>query len=245
MLSDELRRYQCQIILPEIGLGGQKKLKRAKVLIVGMGGLGAPASMYLAAAGVGTIGIIDCDDVDLSNLHRQIVYSTKDIGKRKTTSAKRRLIEINPEIKVVAYDTILAEANAKKIIKDYDIIIDGADNFSTRYFVNDACVLLKKPYVYGAVFKFEGQVSIFVRGSCYRCLQPRIPNPLASCEGGVLGVLPGIIGAIQATEAVKLILGRGEPLIGKLLVIDALKMEFRKLILRKNPDCPICGKYAT
>jgi len=229
---------------------GQRKLKRASVLLVGMGGLGSPTAMYLAAAGVGRIGIVDFDVVDFSNLQRQIIFSTEDVGRPKLQAAEERLQGINPNLEIETYETRLTSENALKILENYDIIIDGTDNFPTRYLVNDACVLLGKPNVYGSIFRFEGQASVFYakEGPCYRCLYPEPPPPglVPSCaEGGVLGILPGNIGMIQATEAVKLILGKGEPLIGRLLLFDALAMKYRELKLRKDPNCPICGENPT
>jgi adenylyltransferase/sulfurtransferase len=251
MLSnEEIRRYSRHLIMPEVGMDGQKKLKNASVLIVGAGGLGSPLAMYLAAAGVGRIGIVDFDVVDFSNLQRQIAYSTADIGKPKLEAAKERILGINPNVHVETYGTPLTSENALGILKDYDVIIDGTDNFPTRYLVNDASVLLGKPNVYGSIFRFEGQASVFYakEGPCYRCLYPEPPPPglVPSCaEGGVLGVLPGIVGTIQATEAIKLIVGQGVPLIGRLLLFDALTMKFRELKLRKNPGCPVCGDKPT
>ncbi len=248
--NDEIRRYSRHLIMPEVGMEGQKKLKAASVLMIGAGGLGSPLGMYLAAAGVGRIGIVDFDVVEFSNLQRQILHSTQDVGRPKLDSAKERLLGINPNIQIETYEARLSSENALDILKDYDIIVDGTDNFPTRYLVNDACALLKKANVYGSIFRFEGQASVFYaeEGPCYRCLYPEPPPPglVPSCaEGGVLGVLPGIIGAIQANEAIKLILGTGESLIGKLLLFDALKMKFRELKLRKNPSCPICGVHPT
>lgn len=244
----EIRRYSRHLIMPEVGLEGQRKLKEAKVLIVGAGGLGSPLAMYLAAAGVGHIGIMDFDVVDESNLQRQIIHGTSTLGQKKLESAKNRMLDINPFIDVTTYAEPLSSANALDIFKDYDIIADGTDNFQTRYLVNDACVLLGKPNVYGSIFRFEGQASVFYakEGPCYRCLYPEPPPPglVPSCaEGGVLGVLPGVIGTIQATEVVKLIIGQGEPLIGRLLLYDALEMSFTTLKLRKNPDCVICSDH--
>jgi adenylyltransferase/sulfurtransferase len=244
----EIRRYSRHLIMPEIGMRGQKKLKAASVLLVGAGGLGSPAAMYLAAAGVGRIGIVDFDVVDDSNLQRQIVHGVSSIGKPKLASAKARLLDINPHIAVDGYEEPLTSQNALRILAGYDVVLDGTDNFPTRYLVNDACVLLNKPNVYGSIFRFEGQASVFwaERGPCYRCLYPEPPPPglVPSCaEGGVLGVLPGVIGVIQATEAVKLIVGQGEPLIGRLMLYDALEMRFRELKLRKAPNCPICGEH--
>src|ERR1700757_1373941 len=250
LTSEELQRYSRHLILPEVGLEGQQKLKAAKVLCVGTGGLGSPLAFYLAAAGVGTLGLGDFDVVDASNLQRQIIHSTKDIGRKKLDSAAEKLTALNPALNVVKHETMLSSANALEILKDYDIVADGTDNFPTRYLVNDACVLLGKPNVYGSIFRFEGQASVFAteEGPCYRCLYPEPPPPglVPSCaEGGVLGILPGLVGLIQATEAIKLILGSGDPLIGRLLLYDALGMKFRELKLRKNPDCPACGKNPT
>jgi adenylyltransferase/sulfurtransferase len=244
--NEEILRYSRHLILPDVAMEGQLKLKAAKVLCVGAGGLGAPLSLYLAAAGVGTIGLVDFDVVDLTNLQRQVLYTTPDVGRPKLQVAKERLLAMNPNISVQTYETRLTRENALEIFAEYDIIVDGTDNFATRYLVNDACVLLGKPNVYGSIFRFEGQASVFYakEGPCYRCLYPEPPPPglVPSCaEGGVLGVLPGIIGTIQAMETIKLILGRGEPLIGRLLLFNALKMQFRELKLRKNPHCPVCG----
>jgi molybdopterin/thiamine biosynthesis adenylyltransferase/rhodanese-related sulfurtransferase len=250
LTNDDLGRYSRHLILPEVGMEGQQRLKAAKVLCVGTGGLGSPLALYLAAAGIGTLGLVDFDTVDASNLQRQIIHSTKDIGRKKIDSAQEKLNALNPALNVVKHDTMLTSANALEIFAQYDIIADGTDNFQTRYLVNDACVLLNKPNAYGSIFRFEGQASVFAikEGPCYRCLYPE-PPPLGlvpSCaEGGVLGVLPGMVGVIQATEVIKLILGKGEPLIGRLLLIDALSMRFRELKLRKNPDCPVCGKNPT
>ncbi len=246
----EIRRYSRHLIMPEVGLAGQRKLKEAKVLLVGAGGLGSPMAMYLAAAGVGHIGLMDFDVVDESNLQRQIIHGTSTLGRKKLESAKNRMLDINPFIDVTTYEEPLSSANALDIFRDYDIIADGTDNFQTRYLVNDACVLLGKPNVYGSIFRFEGQASVFYakEGPCYRCLYPEPPPPglVPSCaEGGVLGVLPGVIGTIQATEVVKLIIGRGDPLIGRLLLYDALEMSFTTLKLRKNPDCVICSDHPT
>jgi adenylyltransferase/sulfurtransferase len=229
---------------------GQQKLKAARVLCVGTGGLGSPLALYLTAAGIGTLGLVDFDVVDSSNLQRQIIHSTKDIGRKKIDSAEEKLKALNPAITIVKHETMLSSANALEIIKDYDIVADGTDNFPTRYLVNDACVLLNKPNAYGSIFRFEGQASVFATetGPCYRCLYPEPPPPglVPSCaEGGVLGILPGLIGVIQATEVIKLILGKGDPLIGRLLLLDALGMRFRELKLRKNPECPVCGKNPT
>ncbi|MFX1251871.1 MAG: molybdopterin-synthase adenylyltransferase MoeB [Promethearchaeota archaeon] len=246
----EIERYSRHLILPEVGMKGQRKLKEARVLLIGAGGLGSPLILYLAAAGVGTIGIVDFDVVDYSNLQRQIIHSTDDVGKPKLESARKKILAINPDINIKTYDTQLTSENALEIINEFDVVVDGTDNFPTRYLVNDACVLLGKPNVYASIFRFEGQVSVFhaKEGPCYRCLyaEPPPPGLVPSCaEGGVLGVLPGLVGTIQATEVIKLILGIGEPLVGKLLVIDALDMSFRKLKLRKNPECPICGTNPT
>ncbi len=248
--ADEIGRYSRHLIMPEVTLAGQKKLKQARVLLIGAGGLGAPLGLYLTAAGVGHIGIVDADVVDSSNLQRQVTYTTEDIGVPKLEATKRRLTALNPYTEITTFETRLSSENALEIFKDYDIIVDGTDNFPTRYLVNDACVLLGKPNVYGSIFRFEGQVSIFYakEGPCYRCLYPEPPPPglVPSCaEGGVLGVLPGIVGALQAAETLKLILGIGDPLIGRLLRFDALKMQFREYKLRKDPNCPICGEHAT
>jgi adenylyltransferase/sulfurtransferase len=245
---DEILRYSRHLIMPEVGMEGQLKLKRAKVLCVGAGGLGSPLALYLAAAGVGRLGIVDFDVVDYTNLQRQVIHGTSDVGRPKLDSARATLKEINPHIEVEAYETRLTSENALGILRDYDVVADGTDNFPTRYLVNDACVLLGKPNVYGSIFRFEGQASVFYapEGPCYRCLYPEPPPPglVPSCaEGGVLGVLPGIIGCVQALETLKLILGKGQPLIGRLLLFDALGMKFRELKLRKNPDCPICGAH--
>ena len=247
----EIARYSRHLILPEVGLEGQQKLKAAKVLCVGTGGLGAPLTFYLAAAGIGTIGLVDFDVVDESNLQRQIIHSTADVGRPKIDSAADKLKALNPHVKIVKHETMLTSANALEIIKDYDIVADGTDNFPTRYLVNDACVLSgNKPNAYASIFRFEGQASVFAteEGPCYRCLYPEPPPPglVPSCaEGGVLGILPGLLGVIQATEVIKLILGKGEPLIGRLLLADSLNMKFRELKLRKNPDCPVCGTHPT
>jgi adenylyltransferase/sulfurtransferase len=248
--NEEILRYSRHLIMPEVALEGQKKLKAASVLCIGAGGLGSPLIMYLAAAGIGRLGLVDFDVVDFTNLQRQIIHSTANVGKSKLESAKERIAEINPFVNVETYNTALTSENALELFKDYDIIIDGTDNFPTRYLTNDACVLLGKPNVYGSIFRFEGQATVFDarRGPCYRCLYPEPPPPglVPSCaEGGVLGVLPGIIGVIQSIEAVKLILGKGDSLIGRLVLFDALKMKFRELKLRKNPECPICGENRT
>src|ERR1035438_3419242 len=248
--NEEISRYSRHLILPEVGMEGQQKLKAAKVLCVGTGGLGAPLALYLAAAGVGAIGLVDFDTVDASNLQRQIIHSTATVGKLKVDSAEIMLKGLNPTVNVVKHNTMLTSANALEIFKDYDIIADGTDNFQTRYLVNDACVLLGKPNAYGSIYRFEGQASVFAteEGPCYRCLYPEPPPPglVPSCaEGGVLGILPGLVGVIQATEVIKLILGKGAPLIGRLLLVDALNMRFRELKLRKNPECPVCGTHPT
>jgi sulfur-carrier protein adenylyltransferase/sulfurtransferase len=250
LTKDEILRYSRHLIIPEVGVEGQQKLKAAKVLLVGAGGLGAPLGLYLTAAGIGRIGIVDFDVVDLTNLQRQVIHSTADVGRKKLDSAAEKMKAINPALEIVKYDTALSSENAFEIFKDYDLVVDGTDNFPTRYLVNDACVLLGKPNVYGSIFRFEGQATVFAYegGPCYRCLYPEPPPPglVPSCaEGGVLGILPGTIGLIQATETVKLILGIGEPLVGRLLLYDALGMRFRELKLRKNPDCPICGDHRT
>jgi len=248
--ADEVKRYSRHLILPEVGLDGQRKLKAAKVLCIGAGGLGSPVALYLAAAGVGTIGIVDFDVVDFSNLQRQILHGTPDVGKSKLLSAREKLVALNPEVNVELHDAALSSANALDLFRGYDVIVDGTDNFPTRYLVNDACVLLGKPNAYGSIFRFEGQASVFgtKNGPCYRCLYPEPPPPglVPSCaEGGVLGVLPGIVGTIQATEALKLILGVGEPLIGRFLIFDALSMKFRELKLRRDTECPVCGDHPT
>ncbi len=248
--NEEIARYSRHLIMPEVALDGQKKLKAAKVLTVGTGGLGSPLALYLAAAGVGTIGIVDFDVVDESNLQRQIIHGTSDVGRPKVESAYEKIKDINPNVEVRVHEEALTSENALEILDDYDVIVDGTDNFPTRYLVNDACVLLNKPNVYGSIFRFEGQASVFYaeEGPCYRCLYPEPPPPglVPSCaEGGVLGILPGAIGTIQATETAKLILGIGEPLIGRLLLYDALGMSFREMKLRKDPNCPICGENPT
>jgi adenylyltransferase/sulfurtransferase len=247
---NELTRYSRHLILPEVGVDGQKRLKAASVLLIGAGGLGSPLALYLAAAGVGRIGMIDFDLVDFSNLQRQVLHGTPDVGRPKLHSARDRIQAINPEVRVDLYEARLTAANALDTFRPYDVIIDGTDNFPTRYLTNDACVLLKKPNVYGSIFRFDGQASVFFppHGPCYRCLYPEPPPPgeVPSCaEGGVLGILPGVIGVIQATEAVKLILGNGAPLIGRLLHYDALNMTFREFKVRRNPKCPICGDRPT
>src|SRR5882724_7827780 len=248
--NDEILRYSRHLIIPEVGIEGQKKLKAAKVLLVGTGGLGAPLGLYLAAAGIGRIGLVDFDVVDFTNLQRQVIHSTKDVGRNKIDSAAEKMQGINPHLVIAKHEVALTSENALDILKDYDYVVDGTDNFPTRYLVNDACVLLGKPNVYGSIFRFEGQSTVFAYegGPCYRCLYPEPPPPglVPSCaEGGVLGILPGTIGLIQATETVKLILGIGEPLVGRLMLYDALAMRFRELKLRKNPDCPICGDHRT
>ncbi len=247
---EEVQRYSRHLIMPEVGMSGQKKLKAASVLLVGAGGLGSPLAMYLAAAGIGRIGLVDYDVVDYSNLQRQIIHGTKDVGRSKLQSAKETMLDINPHVQVDTYEVPLTSANALEIIAPYDIVIDGTDNFPTRYLTNDACVLLGKPNVYGSIFRFEGQLSIFdaAEGPCYRCLFPEPPPPGAvpSCAaGGVLGVLPGTVGTMQATEAIKYILGIGESMVGRLLLYDALNMEFTEVHLQKNPQCPICGENPT
>jgi sulfur-carrier protein adenylyltransferase/sulfurtransferase len=250
LTNDEISRYSRHLILPEVGMEGQQRLKAAKVLCVGTGGLGAPLALYLAAAGVGTIGLVDFDTVDMSNLQRQIIHSTSTVGKLKVDSAEIMLKGLNPTLNVIKHNIMLTSANALEILKDYDVIADGTDNFQTRYLVNDACVLLNKPNAYASIFRFEGQASVFgtKEGPCYRCLYPEPPPPglVPSCaEGGVLGILPGLLGVIQATEVIKLILKIGDPLIGRLLLVDALGMSFRTLKLRKNKECPVCGENPT
>jgi len=248
--KEEIYRYSRHLLIPEVGLKGQKKLKESRVLVVGAGGLGSPVALYLAAAGIGTIGIVDFDVVDESNLQRQILHGTDDIGIPKVESAKKKLLEINPYIEVVTYNLNLSKENVLNLIKDYDVIVDGTDNFPTRYLLNDACAFLQKPLVYGSIFRFEGQVTVFdvKKGPCYRCLYPEPPPPgtVPSCaEGGVFGVLPGVIGSIQATEVIKHLLGLGRTLVGKLLFYDALNMEFRFFNLKKDPKCPLCGENPT
>jgi sulfur-carrier protein adenylyltransferase/sulfurtransferase len=250
LTKSEIQRYSRHLIMPEVGMDGQLKLKNAKVFCIGTGGLGAPLGVYLAAAGVGRIGLVDFDVVDNSNLQRQILFGTKDVGRAKIAAAADRLRDLNPEIQIDTYETRLTSDNALDLFKPYDIIVDGTDNFPTRYLVNDACVILGKPNVYGSIFRFEGQATIFAYpgGPCYRCLYPEPPPPglVPSCaEGGVLGVLPGIVGSIQAAETLKLILGAGDSLVGRLLLFDALAMKFRELKLRKNPECPACGDHPT
>jgi sulfur-carrier protein adenylyltransferase/sulfurtransferase len=248
--SNEVARYSRHLIMPEVGVDGQKRLKASSILLIGAGGLGSPLALYLGAAGIGRLGLIDFDVVDYSNLQRQVLHGTADVGRTKLASARDRLAAINPEVRVDLYEERLSSQNVMRIFELYDIVIDGTDNFPTRYLVNDACVLLKKPNVYGSIFRFDGQASIFYppHGPCYRCLYPEPPPPgeVPSCaEGGVLGILPGVIGVIQATEAVKLVLGKGEPLVGRLLHYDALAMKFREFKVRRNPKCPICGDAPT
>ncbi|BDG01175.1 molybdopterin-synthase adenylyltransferase MoeB [Anaeromyxobacter oryzae] len=246
--QEEILRYSRHLIIPDVGVEGQRRLKAARVLMVGAGGLGSPIGLYLAAAGVGTLGLVEFDVVDVTNLQRQVIHGTKDVGRKKVESARDRIHDVNPHVEVVAYDTQLTSENALEIIRNYDLVVDGTDNFATRYLVNDACVLLGKPNVYGSIFRFEGQSTVFCTtdGPCYRCLYPEPPPPglVPSCaEGGVLGVLPGLLGLVQATETVKLIVGAGEPLVGRLLLLDALRMDFRTVKLRKNPSCPACGTH--
>jgi len=248
--NEEILRYSRHLIMPEVGMAGQQKLKAAKVLCIGTGGLGSPLALYLTAAGVGTLGLVDFDVVDYTNLQRQIIHSTPDVGRPKLDSAEEKLRALNPYVDIRKFETSLTSANALEIFRDFDVIADGTDNFPTRYLVNDACVLTGKPNVYGSIFRFEGQASVFATkdGPCYRCLYPEPPPPglVPSCaEGGVLGILPGLVGIIQATEVIKLILGPGEPLTGRLLMVDALAMSFRTLKLRKNPECPACGLHPT
>ncbi len=243
---DEILRYSRHLILPEVTIAGQRRLKAASVLLVGAGGLGSPTALYLAAAGVGRIGIVDFDEVDVTNLQRQVLHGTSDVGRKKIDSARDRLAQTNPHVKLETFDTRLTSENALEIIGDYDLVVDGTDNFATRYLVNDACVLLGKPNVYGSIFRFDGQASVLAAegGPCYRCLFPEPPPPelVPSCaEGGVLGVLPGLVGVIQATEAIKLIVGTGQPLIGRLLLVDAASMQFKTMKLQRNPSCPACG----
>ena len=250
LTKEEVGRYSRHLIMPEVGMDGQRRLKAARVLCIGAGGLGSPASLYLAAAGVGTIGLVDFDAVDSSNLQRQIIHGTPDVGRRKLDSARDRIGELNPNVRFEGHETALTSKNALDILREYDVVVDGTDNFPTRYLVNDACVILRKPNAYGSIFRFEGQASVFAvkDGPCYRCLYPEPPPPglVPSCaEGGVLGVLPGVIGTIQATEAIKLILGVGEPLVGRFLIYDALRMRFRELKLRRDPECPVCGDRPT
>src|SRR5580692_5960072 len=250
LTNDEILRYSRHLIMPEVGMEGQQKLKAARVLCIGAGGLGSPLALYLGAAGVGTLGLVDFDVVDYTNLQRQIIHSTADVGRKKLDSAADKLTAINPFLNIQKFDTRLSSENALELFRDFDIVADGTDNFPTRYLVNDACVLTGKPNVYGSIFRFEGQASVFATkdGPCYRCLYPEPPPPglVPSCaEGGVLGILPGLLGVIQATEVIKLILGKGDSLIGRLLLVDSLGMKFRELKLRKNPDCPVCGTYPT
>jgi adenylyltransferase/sulfurtransferase len=248
--KDEILRYSRHLIMPEVGMEGQLKLKQARVLLIGTGGLGAPLGLYLAAAGVGHLGLVDFDVVDFTNLQRQVTFGSSDVGRRKVEAAKERLSNLNPAIEITTHEAKLTSENALDLFRGYDIIVDGTDNFPTRYLVNDACVLTGKVNVYGSIFRFEGQATVFglPEGPCYRCLYPEPPPPglVPSCaEGGVLGVLPGIVGSIQAMETIKLILGSGDPLVGRLLLFDALQMRFRELKLRKNPDCPLCGQNRT
>ncbi len=247
LTNEEIRRYSRHLILPEVGMAGQEKLKAARVLLIGSGGLGSPLAYYLAAAGVGTIGMVDFDTVDFSNLQRQILHFTRDVGRPKIVSAQEKVEQINPEVTFIPYETRFTSQNAMEIARDYDLIIDGTDNFPTRYLVNDVCVLCKKPNIYGSIFRFEGRVSVFdaQKGPCYRCHFPEPPPPglVPSCaEGGVLGVLPGVIGLLQGVEALKLLLGKGESLIGRMILFDALEGRFREMKVRKDPNCPICGK---
>ncbi|MBI1992649.1 MAG: molybdopterin-synthase adenylyltransferase MoeB, partial [Candidatus Omnitrophica bacterium] len=250
LTRDQILRYSRHLIMPEVGIEGQQKLKDAGILLIGAGGLGSPLGLYLAAAGVGRLGIVDFDTVDFTNLQRQIIHRTEDVGRLKVESAKERIAGINPDVEVAAFNTKVTRENIVELIKGYDVVIDGTDNFPTRYLVNDACVFQKKPNIYGSIFRFDGQATVFApfKGPCYRCLFPEPPPPgmVPSCaEGGVLGVLPGIIGVIQATEAIKLIIGKGEPLIGRLLIYNALKMEFREVRLKRDPSCPVCGDRPT
>ncbi len=248
LTNEEIYRYSRHLIIPEVGVEGQRRLKAARILMVGAGGLGSPVGLYLAAAGVGTLGIVEPDVVDMTNLQRQVLHGTKDVGAKKVESARERIRDLNPHVEVVAHETWLSSENALDIIRQYDLVVDGTDNFATRYLVNDACVLLGKPNVYGSIYRFEGQSTIFCTdaGPCYRCLYPEPPPPglVPSCaEGGVLGILPGLLGTVQATEAVKLVTGVGEPLVGRLLLVDAARMEFRTVKLRRNPQCPACGTH--
>jgi adenylyltransferase/sulfurtransferase len=250
LTAQEVQRYSRHLIMPEVGMEGQKRLKASSILLIGAGGLGSPLGLYLAAAGVGRLGLVDFDVVDFSNLQRQVLHGTPDVGRSKLQSARDRLQAINPEVRVDLYEARINRDNALDLIRPYDLVIDGTDNFPTRYLVNDACVLLRKPNIYGSIFRFDGQASVFVpgEGPCYRCLYPEPPPPgeVPSCaEGGVLGILPGLIGCIQATEAVKLLLGQGSPLVGRLLLYDALAMSFREFKIRRNPRCPICGEQPT
>jgi adenylyltransferase/sulfurtransferase len=248
--AEELRRYARHVILPEVGLEGQRALKAARVLAVGAGGLGSPLALYLAAAGVGTLGLVDFDVVDESNLHRQLLFGTADVGRPKLEAAARRLRDVNPHLEIVPFEARLTSENALDVLRGFDVVADGTDNFPTRYLVNDACVMLGKPNAYASIFRFEGQASVFwaERGPCYRCLYPEPPPPgmVPSCaEGGVLGVLPGLLGTVQAVETIKLVLGIGEPLVGRLLLVDALGMRFRELRVRKDPECAVCGPNPT
>ncbi len=250
LTRDQILRYSRHLIMPEVGIEGQRRLRDAGILLIGAGGLGSPLGLYLAAAGVGRLGIVDFDNVDATNLQRQIIHRTADVGRPKVESAKERILSINPDVEVQAVNARLSRDNIRGLVAAYDVVIDGTDNFPTRYLVNDACVFERKPNIYGSIFRFDGQAAVFApfKGPCYRCLYPEPPPPglVPSCaEGGVLGVLPGIIGVIQATEAIKLIIGRGEPLIGRLLLYNALKMEFREVKLRRNPACPVCGERPT
>ena len=250
LTHEEVARYSRHLIMPEVGMEGQLKLKAARALCIGVGGLGSPVLLYLAAAGVGTLGLVDFDEVDYSNLHRQIIHGTPDVGRSKLDSAKARINALNPEVEVVTHEMALSSENALGLFADYDLVVDGTDNFPTRYLVNAACVIGGKPNVYGSIFRFEGQASVFATkdGPCYRCMFPEPPPPglVPSCaEGGVLGILPGVVGMLQATEAIKLILGVGESLVGRFLLFDALKMRFRELKVRKDPDCPVCGEHPT
>ncbi|HEX9780904.1 MAG TPA: molybdopterin-synthase adenylyltransferase MoeB [bacterium] len=250
LTRDEILRYSRHLIMPEVGIEGQRKLKRAGILLIGAGGLGSPLGLYLAAAGVGRLGLVDFDAVDFTNLQRQVIHGTDDVGRPKVESAKARIAQINPSVEVDAFRIRISRDNVLDLVRRYDIVIDGTDNFPTRYLLNDACVFERKPNVYGSIFRFDGQATTFLpfQGPCYRCLYPEPPPPglVPSCaEGGVLGVLPGVIGLIQATEAVKLVLGRGTPLVGRLLLYNALKMEFREVALRRDPSCPVCGEHPT
>lgn len=250
LTQEEIQRYSRHLILPEVGVEGQEKLKAAKILMIGAGGLGSPLALYLAAAGIGTLGIVDDDVVDFSNLQRQVAHGTKDVGRPKVDSAMESIADINPNVKVIPIRERLTRENITRILKDYDFIIDGTDNFQTRYLVNDACVFAKKPFVYGSIYRFEGQATVFWpgKGPCYRCLfaEPPPPDLAPSCaEGGVLGILPGLIGVIQATEAIKLILGKGDLLIGRLLLVDTMRMDFRQVKFRRNPECPVCSDHPT
>ena len=247
---EEILRYSRHLIMPEVGIDGQRKLKDSGILLIGAGGLGSPLGLYLAAAGVGRLGLVDFDTVDFTNLQRQVIHRTEDVGRLKVESAQERIRQINPEVGVQAINARLSRDNILTLIDDYDLVIDGTDNFPTRYLVNDACVFRRKPNIYGSIFRFDGQATVFLpfKGPCYRCLYPEPPPPgmVPSCaEGGVLGVLPGVIGLIQATEAIKLIIGQGQPLVGRLLLYHALKMEFREVKLRRSPDCPVCGDHPT